>query len=64
MPAPGANPAVEAPWPQEGEQEDAEEEAMDVTAVDNEADMPWYDWPTGRPPWLEEAEGWVADELE
>ena len=64
MPAPGANPAVEDPWPQEDEQGDAEEAAMGAPAVESEADMPWWDWPTGRPPYLGEAEGWVADDLE
>ena len=29
----------------------------------NEESQPWYDWPTVRPPWLEE-EGWVVDALE
>ena len=64
MPAPGANLAAEAPWPQEDEQGDVEETARGAPAVDDEADMPWYDWPTGRPPWLEEEEGWVADDQE
>ena len=69
MPAPGANPAVEDPWPkraqgiQEDEKENAEEEAIGAAAVDDEEDMPWYDWTTGRPPFLEEAEGWVVDDL-
>ena len=37
---------------------------MGAPAVDSEADMPWWDWPTGRPPFLEEAEGWVDDDLD
>ena len=44
--------------------EAAEEEAIGMADVDTGEDMPWYDWPTGRPPWLEEAEGWGSDDPE
>ena len=38
-------------------------ESAEPEASDEESQL-WYDSATGRPPWLEEAEGSVAEDLE